>query len=260
MGLLDPRLLGNRVLHGLVVEWAMAFAILYFFGTVVFVAYLLQAFVAVRLLEAVNYFEHWGLRRTGRRVRAVDSWDTHSWFTYYGLIGLSRHADHHANPSRPYQQLRVRDQAPVLPMGYVALVDMVFARDDEFRALATAELERCKLGPFADDPPPFPDPEPARGFRTWLEKHLQRLPAALRPAVVLALIVSLASLGMAFEAGAAMSWADALLYNGAIVAVVAAILGARFWVNQRVQNNWISWGVALALLPIVGSLVTPWLV
>ena len=146
MSLFDVRMLGNRVLHGLVAEWAIAFSVWWFFGPVAFVAYLLQAFMAVRLLEAVNYFEHWGLERTGRRVRPVDSWDTHSWFTYYGLIGLSRHADHHAYPSRPYQQLRVWEEAPTLPIGYVGLVDLVLARNEDFVEMATSELKAREMG------------------------------------------------------------------------------------------------------------------
>jgi alkane 1-monooxygenase len=81
MRLLDPRMLRNRILHGIAVEWGMAAAVWAAFGVAAFVAFLLQAFMAIRLLEAVNYFEHWGLRRRKARVRPQDSWDTHSWFT-----------------------------------------------------------------------------------------------------------------------------------------------------------------------------------
>ena len=117
MGFFDRRMLRNRILHGLVLEWSLALAIFSAFGFVAFFAFVLQAFTAVRLLEAVNYFEHWGLRRRGRKVRPQDSWDTHAWFTYYGLIGLTRHADHHAMAARPYQLLRIHDEAPLLPAG-----------------------------------------------------------------------------------------------------------------------------------------------
>ena len=34
--------------------------------------FVLQALLAIRLLEAVNYFEHWGLERTTRRVADDD--------------------------------------------------------------------------------------------------------------------------------------------------------------------------------------------
>jgi len=150
MSLLDRRQLGNRVLHGVVAEWSLAFAILGVFGAAAFAGFLLQAVFASRALEVVNYFEHWGLVRTAKRVRPVDSWDTHSRFTYYALTGLTRHADHHAFASRPYQQLRVHDEAPVLPRGYIAMFPLVLGRNAEFRRLMTEELRRRGLGPFAE--------------------------------------------------------------------------------------------------------------
>jgi len=150
MSNLDPRLLRSRVLHGLVVEWGVAAAIAVVAGPVAFVAFLLQAAFATRLLEVVNYFEHWGLERRGPRVTPADSWDTHSWFTYYALIGLSRHADHHAHGTRPYQALRVREEAPILPRGYIGMIPLVLALNRRFQRLATEELQRRKLGPFRE--------------------------------------------------------------------------------------------------------------
>jgi alkane 1-monooxygenase len=149
MPLLDRRMLRHRVLHGLVAEWGVAFVVLAVFGPGAFAMWMLQAVVAVRLLEAVNYFEHWGLRRAGRKVTPRDSWDTDSWFTLYTLVGLSRHADHHAYASRPYQQLRYFDESPKLPYGYFGTVVLLIVANARFRQLMTAELERCQLGPFA---------------------------------------------------------------------------------------------------------------
>lgn len=91
--------------------------------------------------------------REGKRVRPIDSWDTHSWFTYYALIGLSRHADHHAWAARPYQKLRVWDEAPILPHGYVGMIPLVVIGNRRFQRLATAELERRRLGPFREPRP-----------------------------------------------------------------------------------------------------------
>ncbi len=145
----DRRLLRSRVVHGLVVEWSVALAILVGLGRAAFVAYLLQAVIAVRLLEAVNYFEHWGLARSGRRVGVLDSWDTDSWFTLYTLVGLSRHADHHAHAARPYHQLRYLDASPKLPYGYFGTVVLALFRKRQLRTLLTEELSRRKLGPFA---------------------------------------------------------------------------------------------------------------
>jgi len=145
----DPRIVRSRVAHGLVVEWSVAFGVLALLGPGAFVAYLLQALLAIRLLEAVNYFEHWGLARSGRRVTTIDSWDTDSWFTLYTLVGLSRHADHHAHAARPYQQLRYFEESPKLPYGYFGTVILALFQMRRLRRLLAAELERRRLGPFA---------------------------------------------------------------------------------------------------------------
>jgi len=162
MPLLDRRQLRNRVLHGVVAEWCLALTLLALFGWAAFAAFLLQAVFASRALEVVNYFEHWGLVRSAKRVRPVDSWDTHSRFTYYALTGLTRHADHHAYAARPYQQLRVHPEAPVLPRGYIAMFPLVLGRNAEFRRLMTEELRRRRLGPFAEGATPA-EPDAAVG-------------------------------------------------------------------------------------------------
>ena len=147
----DPRLVRSRVVHGIVLEWSVALAILVALGPGPFAIFLLQALIAIRLLEAVNYFEHWGLARTTRRVRTVDSWDTDSWFTLYTLVGLSRHADHHAHASRPFQQLRYFEDSPKLPYGYFGTTVMTLFAQKRLRRLLGAELERRRLGPFAPE-------------------------------------------------------------------------------------------------------------
>jgi alkane 1-monooxygenase len=151
------RLDRTAVLQGLAAEWALAFVVWSVFGWTSFVMYVLQGVRASFLLEVVNYFEHWGLVRaggpSGRRVRTVDSWDTDSWMTLYSLVGLSRHADHHAHAARPYQQLRYHEESPKLPLGYLSIVPRVLARNRTFIKQATAELERRELGPFAENGP-----------------------------------------------------------------------------------------------------------
>ncbi len=145
----DPRLLRSQVVHGLMAELLLAVGFLVVAGLGGFFVFLLQALFASRALEVVNYLEHWGLSRAGPRISSLDSWDTDSWVTYYSLTGLSRHADHHAHGRRPYQALRVREESPRLPHGYLALFPLILARNKKFQKLMTAELERCRLGPFA---------------------------------------------------------------------------------------------------------------
>lgn len=151
MQLLDRRMLRHRVLQGVIVESALALGLFAVFGFAAFLIHLLQARQAVLALEAVNYFEHWGIQRQPGRVKPVDSWDTESWFSLYTLVGLSRHADHHAYASRPYQQLRHFEESPKLPYGYFGMVLFVWTRNEAIRRALTRELERRKLGPFRDD-------------------------------------------------------------------------------------------------------------
>jgi alkane 1-monooxygenase len=153
MRLTDPRLLRSRVVQGFAAQWAFAFALGAAFGWSAFAFHVLQAQVAIRLLECVNYFEHWGIVRRGKRVDPIDSWDAESWFTLYTLVGLSRHADHHAYATRPYQQLRHMPQSPKLPRGYFGMVMLAIFHNRKYQQLMTAELQRCGLGPFAENPP-----------------------------------------------------------------------------------------------------------
>jgi alkane 1-monooxygenase len=140
----------NRVLQGVVAETSFAAVLGVAFGGWALLVHVLQAHLAVTLLECVNYFEHWGLERRGKKVTAVDSWDTDSAFTYYTLVGLSRHADHHALASRPYQELRHVDESPKLPVGYFGMVVWILLGNNaRLREVLTAELQRRQLGPFA---------------------------------------------------------------------------------------------------------------
>jgi len=275
MRLFDPRMLKNNILHGIAVGWGLAFVIFFAFGLAAFVAFLLQAFLAVRLLEVVNYFEHWGLQRKSQRVRPQDSWDTHSRFTYYGLTGLSRHADHHAYPARPYQQLRVWDDAPILPTGYVGLVDMVMTKNDEFVEGAVQELRRCRLGPFAEDASEielarleeFEQAEAASKLAAegdgnaggagpqWIRKLLRPIPAKLRPVVFWGLLVVILTLGAQLEAGGAASvpfW-SALARNYAILAVFVGTVSTQLFIAKRTGREGFAWIVAFAALLAAGS-------
>jgi alkane 1-monooxygenase len=144
----DTRMLRHRVLQGVIAELAIVAAFGYFFGLLAVVFFLVQARTAVTLLETVNYIEHWGLSRNGKKVVATDSWDTDNWFTLYTLVGLSRHADHHAQASRPYHKLRHFEETAKMPAGYYGTILLAMVRNKRYRALATAELKRKRLGPF----------------------------------------------------------------------------------------------------------------
>jgi len=143
------RLDRRAVLVGALAEAAFAGALAVAFGPAALAVHLLHCAAAIRLLETVNYFEHWGLVRTGAKVRPVDSWDSESRLTFYMMLGLSRHADHHAHASRQFHALASHDESPKLPFGYPRMVWLAQTQNDRMRALLTAELERRSLGPFA---------------------------------------------------------------------------------------------------------------
>ncbi len=107
----------------------------------------LQALVGFSVLEAVNYLEHYGLRRqrnAAGRYEKVDprhSWNSNRLTTNVFLFQLQRHSDHHANPLRRYQALRTFDVSPQLPAGYatmlvLALIPPLWQRVMDPRVLA----------------------------------------------------------------------------------------------------------------------------
>ena len=268
MSVFDVRSLGNRVVHGIVVGWGIGFAIWFQFGLTSFVAFLLQAFMASRLLEAVNYFEHWGLRRTARGVRPRDSWDTHSWFTYYGLTGLSRHADHHREPARPYQQLQVFEEAPILPTGYIGMVDMAIGRNHEFQQHAVRELKRRELGPFS----PETDPEEAERARETAEQILTSpLPTATslfgpnargergvrvvlpRIAILLGIVLVLTT-GMQFESPGTLSFPARFALNSWILAAFFIMINVYRRLKLEDMSEGLRWSAAMGTLFLIGTI------
>ena len=145
----DPRMLKHRVLQGVVGELGIVLGYLFVFGPMAMVFFLVQSRAAIALLETVNYIEHWGITRATRTVTPVDSWDTDNWFTLHTLVGLSRHADHHAQASRPYQKLRYFAESPKMPYGYYGTILLAMFWNTRYQEHAKAELERRRLGPFA---------------------------------------------------------------------------------------------------------------
>ncbi len=174
----DPRLLKHRVLQGVLAELGILTSYYVFFGWIALVFFLAQARTAVYLLETVNYIEHWGLSRVGKKVMAVDSWDTDNGFTLYTLVGLSRHADHHAQAARPYQKLRYFPETPKMPHGYYGTILLAMGRNDKYIKVATRELKRRGLGPFrneAEKPQPRSHLHPSlRGARDAREAAERR--------------------------------------------------------------------------------------
>ena len=88
--------------------------------------FVLQAFLAVLYLEAVNYVEHYGLTRkqlgSGKYepVKPHHSWNGSQSASNWLLINLQRHSDHHYKPNRRFPLLQdySPEEAPQLAYGY----------------------------------------------------------------------------------------------------------------------------------------------
>lgn len=118
---------GNRMLHYALIQAAICVALLEWGGAALLGWFLLQSFIAVHLLEAVNYVQHYGLRRdTGAAgVEALGpqhAWDADDAVSRLLVFNLSRHAEHHLRVTRPCDRLEAMPEAPRLPFSFFLMV------------------------------------------------------------------------------------------------------------------------------------------
>jgi len=124
-----------RIQNDVVNSWLMTaglwLAVVVWLGWSILPFLLIQAVVAISLLEAVNYLEHYGMLRQKvvsngveryEQIRPRHSWNSNNIATNILLYHLQRHSDHHANPTRRYQALRDDAEAPALPTGYAGMI------------------------------------------------------------------------------------------------------------------------------------------
>lgn len=120
--------LDNELMHGWALSAGYHLLMLKCFGSRIIPTQLTQAFCGITLFEAVNYMEHYGLKRddlgNGRYARTLPehSWNNNSMFSNVLLYQLQRHSDHHAYPTRSFQSLRHYSNVPQLPAGYASMV------------------------------------------------------------------------------------------------------------------------------------------
>ena len=124
----SPWTFRNDILNAWAMTVVLFGALVLAYGPGVLVFLILQAVVGFSVLEAVNYLEHYGLRRQlnpAGRYEKVDprhSWNSDRLTTNIFLFQLQRHSDHHANPLRRYQALRSFEVSPQLPAGYATML------------------------------------------------------------------------------------------------------------------------------------------
>lgn len=122
---LSPR---NRLLACAAVQAALYLAIGGLFGGRAAVFFLAQSLMAIHLLEAVNYVQHYGLTRRVRGdgrplpVRPQDAWESDYPLAGLLLFNLPCHAQHHLNAAVPCHGLRVSRASPKLPCSFFLMV------------------------------------------------------------------------------------------------------------------------------------------
>ena len=109
-----------------VLQFVFLMLAIYLGGLTGLLIFLGQAFVAIWLLELINYIEHYGLTRKHlgdgkyEHQKKHHSWDCAHRATGWLLINVQRHSDHHHRPDRRYPLLQVysESETPQLPYGY----------------------------------------------------------------------------------------------------------------------------------------------
>lgn len=98
--------------------------IYFFFNFNTMIIYFITGIYGISVLEAQNYFAHYGLRRkkqeNGRyeRVQPKHSWNSDHLIGRVLLFELTRHSDHHHMGAKPFQLLESKKDSPLLPFGY----------------------------------------------------------------------------------------------------------------------------------------------
>ncbi len=105
----------NYAVLSVVASVAFTSLIYYVFGMQTTIFFLLEAYLSIFYLEAINFIEHYGLERNKlpngeyEKVTIRHSWNSPHRFSNYLLFKLQRHSDHHQNSLKPYQTLLTLD-------------------------------------------------------------------------------------------------------------------------------------------------------
>lgn len=120
----------NEMLRFQIIQFVFTAAIFAIFGWVGVFGFIVSSIIGFTLLEIVNYIEHYGLMRKQlpngayEKVKPHHSWNSGHELGRIFLFELTRHSDHHFNPSRKYQILRHFENAPQMPSGYLAMIPL----------------------------------------------------------------------------------------------------------------------------------------
>ncbi|KAL4493529.1 hypothetical protein ABPG72_007537 [Tetrahymena utriculariae] len=122
----------NKMIIYTILHFVIPYIHYLIFGLYGMFFFLCTAFISVIYLEAINYIEHYGLRREKtedghyEKIDIRHSWNAPHRFSNYLLFKLQRHSDHHENGYKEYQTLCSYPDSPTLPHGYTVCVVISF--------------------------------------------------------------------------------------------------------------------------------------
>lgn len=130
--------------RGVLLQLLLVLAYGLLFGAAAVLVWLYLSWVAIRLLEAVNYFQHYGLTAESSLAHHT-AWRCDGAVSYFLFLGLTRHADHHRRPMAPFTELAPGDEGPELPMGYLGTAVWVKNHSRSYGLFARKRLEALTL-------------------------------------------------------------------------------------------------------------------
>ena len=134
----------NRMLIGYLRCTTITILAFMFGGIFGLLAFLLCAFAAKLLLEAINYIEHYGLvREKGKPVGMRHSWNSNHLLSSVYLCNVTRHSDHHRSTALNFWELDpCHDDAPLLPYGYLSMLYLVLLTPFLYKKIMARELSK----------------------------------------------------------------------------------------------------------------------
>ena len=118
--------LNNKMIIGYMRSFSITIVAYLFGGMIGMLFYLLCAFMGKAMLETVNFMEHYGLvREPGKPVFPRHSWNSNSKISSIYLYNLTRHSSHHEKANLKFWELKVYNDAPIMPYGYLSMIYIV---------------------------------------------------------------------------------------------------------------------------------------
>jgi len=118
--------LQNRMIMGYVRSFFLSVLVYTFSGLQGVCIFLLCAFLAKSLLEAINYIEHYGLvREPGKPVSVRHSWNSNHVISSLYLYNVTYHSSHHEKTNLKFWELETYPDAPTMPQGYLFILYVV---------------------------------------------------------------------------------------------------------------------------------------